>query len=388
MSNKKGGEGMMILARAEGRSGSGGGDYGSFRRGNLGKGRGTPAPERVDVYDLVTQRILEKLEAGTVPWQSSSIARVGLPRNFLTGKTYSGINVFLLASLDFQSPHFLTFRQALELGGHVRKGEKGFPIIKMGVWEKDGDSSGAAGEGEPGKEKRKFLRHYTVFNSSQIDGIQFPEPEKCDTYTPSQQAEVARLIVEGMPKPPQIFEGRKACPHYVPDSDTVELPSRETFRSEWRFYKTLFHELGHATGHASRLNRRTLIENRGMFAPGNEGRKIYCEEELVAEMTAAFLGAHAGIIEDEFENSAAYLKGWMDVLQVKDHKTWLVKAASEAQKAAGFIMGNEPPPSTGAGNGWIDIGSRVDRFPPDLLHDHLNYRDQDEIEEDKIGGFE
>lgn len=329
---------MMILAKAgEHRSG---GDLGELKPVRNGQGRGDTAPERFDVYELVTARILEKLETGTVPWQSSSIARVGLPRNFATGNTYSGINVFLLASLEFQSPYFMTYRQASEMGGQVRKGEKGFPIIKMGVWQKDKGEGQTNTEGDPATEKRKFLRCYTVFNSSQIDGIQFPEHPKCDTYSESQQAEVARLIVEGMPRPPAIFEGRKATPHYLPDSDAVEMPSRETFRAEWRFFKTLFHELAHATGHASRLNRRTLIENRGMFAPGAEGRKIYCEEELVAEMTAAFLGAHAGIIEDGFENSAAYLKGWMEVLNVKDHKTWLVRAASEAQKAADYVLGN------------------------------------------------
>jgi antirestriction protein ArdC len=268
---------------------------------------------------------------------------VGLPRNFSTGKTYSGINVFLLGSLQFESPYFMTFLQAKEMGGNVRKGEKGFPVVKAGTWEpKNGESPTERGEEGGQPEKRMFLRLYTVFNSSQIDGIVFPELPQCETYTESQQAEAARLIVEGMPRPPAIFEGRKACPHYVPDTDTVEIPRRTSFRAEWRFFKTLFHELAHATGHESRLDRRTLRENRGMFAPGAEGRKIYCEEELVAEMTAAFLGAHAGIIEDGFENSAAYLKSWMDALQVKEHKTWLIRAASEAQKAADFILGVQP----------------------------------------------
>ena len=119
------------------------------------------------------------------------------------------------------------------------------------------------------------------------------------------------------------------------------MPSRETFRAEWRFYKTLFHELAHLTGHSSRLNRPSLTENRGRYAVGDH-RKIYCQEELVAEMTAAFLGAQAGIIEDGFENSAAYLHGWLDVLKVKDNKTWLVKAASDAQKAADYVLGTEP----------------------------------------------
>lgn len=332
----KGEETMMILAKAEGpRSGGGVGALKPVKRESR-----DAAPERLDVYELVTGRILERLEAGTVPWQSPSIARVGLPRNFSTGKTYSGINVFLLGSMEYQSPWFMTFLQASELGGHVRKGEKGSPIIKIGIWEKDRGDGSTNSEGEPASEKRKYLRVYTVFNSSQVDGIQFPEPEKCDTYSETQQAETARIIVEGMPNPPSIFEGRKARPHYVPDTDTVEVPSRETFRAEWRFFKCLFHEIAHSTGHASRLNRKTLIESSGMFAPGAEGRKTYCEEELVAEMTAAFLGAHAGIIEDDFENSAAYLRGWMDVLKVKDHKTWLIRAASEAQKAVDYILGD------------------------------------------------
>lgn len=300
------------------------------------------ARERFDAYEAITSRIIERIESGVVPWQSPSIARVGFPRNFSTGKLYSGINVFLLGSQEFQSPYFLTFIQARELGGHVRKGEKGFPVIKVGTWNKEVEGgSAAAGDGEAMSERRKFLKLYTVFNACQIDGVAFPEVPKCETFTESAMAENARRIVAEMPRPPAIHEGRKSFPHYVPELDTVEMPSRETFRAEWRFYKTLFHELAHSTGHEARLNRQSLTENRGRYAVG-EDRKTYCLEELVAEMTAAFLGASAGIIEDGFENSAAYLHGWLDVLKVKDNKTWLVKAASEAQKAADFVLGAAP----------------------------------------------
>lgn len=307
----------------------------------LGENRLPPAPPEkkgLDVYEVITERIIAQLESGTVPWQSPSIARVGFPRNFSTGNLYSGINVFLLGSHEFQSPYFLTFIQARELGGHVRKGEKGFPIIKMGVWKKEIEGGEQSQSEDPATEKRRFLKLYTVFNSCQIDGIEFPEPPKCDAYTESQQAEAARQIVAAMPNPPSLFEGRKAYPHYIPSLDTVEMPSRETFRAEWRFYKTLFHELAHSTGHEKRLDRKSLTENRGIAAVG-EAKKIYCQEELVAEMTAAFLGARAGIIEDDFENSTAYLKGWLDVLKVKDHRHWLIKAASDAQKAADYILG-------------------------------------------------
>ena len=295
--------------------------------------------EPSDVYERITERILLILENGVVPWQSPSIARVGFPRNFATRKFYQGINIFVLGSAEFQSPYFLTYLQAKEMGGQVRAGEKGLPIIKVGTWEKDSkaERQEAVNSAED-FHKLKFLRIYTVFNACQIDGITFPETPPCSVYTESMKNEAARLIVAGMLNPPTILEGRKACPQYIAATDTVEMPSRNTFRGEWRFYKTLFHELAHSTGHSSRLNRRSLVENRGMYAAG-ESRKTYCEEELVAEMTAAFLGAHAGIIEDDFENSASYLKGWLEALRVKDNKRWLVQAASEAQKAADHILG-------------------------------------------------
>ena len=290
---------------------------------------------RVDIYEVVTNQILASIEQGVVPWQSPSIARVGYPRNFLTKKPYSGINVFLLGVQEFQSPHFLTFRQALELGGNVRKGEKGFHIVKVGIWNKPEDTS------EEKTEERRFLRLYTVFNACQIDGISFPEPPKCEAFTVTVQTANARRIVAEMPQRPVIHEGRKSYPHYLPEDDMVEMPSRESFRSEWRFYKTLFHELAHATGHEKRLDRPSLTENRGRYAVG-EDRKTYCLEELVAEMTAAFVGASVGMVEEGFENNAAYLQGWLSMLKVKDNRTWLVKAASEAQKAADFILGAKP----------------------------------------------
>lgn len=293
--------------------------------------------ERFDAYEAITSRIIEKIETGVVPWQSPSIARVGFPRNFSTGKCYSGINVFLLGSQEFQSPHFLTYIQATELGGNVRKGEKGFPVIKVGTWSKESESP-PPGEGQE-PEKRTFLKLYTVFNACQIDGIQFPEVPKAETFTESAMSGNARRIVAEMPCPPVIHEGRHSYPHYKPETDTIEMPSRETFRAEWRYWKTVFHEAAHATGHEKRLNRQSLTENRGRYAVGDD-KKTYCLEELVAEMTAAFLGASAGIIEDDFENSAAYLQGWLDVLRVKDNKTWLVKAASDAQKAADYVLGN------------------------------------------------
>ena len=288
----------------------------------------------IDIYERVTEVILTRLEQGTIPWQSPSIAQVGFPRNFLTKNFYQGINVFLLSSAGYASPWFLTYRQAQELGGQVRKGEKGLLIVKYGTFEKEAPSSKT---GESETLKHGYLKGYTVFNSSQIDGIEFPEIKHPD-YQHSEKVQLAQSIVEGMPQCPQIEEGPHACPHYQIKADKVGMPGRETFATEERFYKSLFHELTHATGHASRLARNTLLENKGMTAAGT-AQRTYAKEELVAEMGAAFLTAHAGIVLDDFENAAAYLKGWLGVLKIKENRRWIVEAASKAQKATKFILG-------------------------------------------------
>jgi antirestriction protein ArdC len=312
------------------------------RSGQSNRG-GTEAEERLDVYETVTERILEHLRKGTVPWRSPCVVRLGPPQNFSTQKLYRGINVFLLGCHEYASPWWLTYLQAKEKGGHVRKGEKGFPVVKWGTYEKalEGEPSGE-NSGDETAGKRGFLKLYTVFNACQIEGIAFPEQNHGrELYTECEQAKAAREMIEGMPNPPVILEGQQNQACYIPALDTVHIPDRRCFVAEWRFYKTLLHEVAHATGHQKRLNRKTLTENFGIQAAG-QGRKIYGQEELVAEMTAAFLGAQAGIIEDGFENSAAYLKSWLDALQVKDHKTWLVKAAADAQKAADYVLGATP----------------------------------------------
>lgn len=129
----------------------------------------------------------------------------------------------------------------------------------------------------------------------------------------------------------------------VGKADLVGMPHRETFPTEERYYKSLFHEFTHATGHASRLARKTLLENQGIMA-GGAARTTYAKEELVAEMGAAFLTAHAGIVMDGFENSAAYLKGWLEVLKARQNRRWIVEAAGQAQKATDLILNqpNEP----------------------------------------------
>ncbi|MEA3207141.1 MAG: hypothetical protein QOE70_198 [Chthoniobacter sp.] len=288
---------------------------------------------KYDIYAAVTNRIIEQLEKGVVSWQSPYFSKVGFPKNFASGQPYHGINVFLLASLRYTSPWFLTYLQAQALGGHVRKGEKGSLVIKYGTYSKQDESAAGAGESE---ETRRYLKGYTVFHASQIEGVSFPEPEALPELPASELCDRAREMAAGMPNAPAIREG-SAIPCYRPSSDSVHMPERRFFTGEEAYYSTLFHELVHSTGHVSRLARKSLIENKGIDAEG-EARKVYAEEELVAEMGASFLCAHAGIIEAEIQNSAAYLQGWIDALKSKDAKGWIIRAASQAQKAADFVL--------------------------------------------------
>jgi antirestriction protein ArdC len=277
-----------------------------------------------DIYQTVTDRMISALESGTAPWQSPYLGAYGLPQNFVTRKTYRGINVWLLAMAGYASPFWLTYRQAQELGGNVRKGEHGSFVVKYGTFEAEDGESGEV-------ENRMYLKGYTVFNACQIEGIEFPQPE-IRPMAADVCAE-ARMIVVGMPKKPTIKHGTTTA-FYQPATDTVSMPDMENMASPEAYFSTLFHELAHSTGAACRLNRKSLVENMGMHA----SRQVYGEEELVAEMSAAFLNAHAGIFEKQSENSAAYIAGWLKVLKGADAKTWVIRAASQAQKAADFIL--------------------------------------------------
>jgi antirestriction protein ArdC len=291
-----------------------------------------------DIYQTVTDRVISLIETGTVPWQSRHFAHVGWPKNFISMKPYQGINVFLLGSLLFTTPWFLTYLQAKALGGHVRKGERGFLVVKYGTYTKTTDSPES---GSPEFEERRFLKGYTVFHASQIEGVSFPPPDGLSEFMPDPGCSRAAGIVANMPNSPTIKEG-VARAFYQPATDSVHMPERGFFVSQEAYYSTLFHELIHSTGHQTRLARKSLIENKGFGFHGDEERKVYAEEELVAEMGATFLNVHAGIGETQVQNSAAYLQGWLKALKSGDAKSWIIRASSQAQKAANYILGFQP----------------------------------------------
>lgn len=284
-----------------------------------------------NVYEIITARIVALLEAGTIPWQKpwSTVSGGGLPRNLASGKGYRGVNVFLLHALGYESPWWLTFKQAQERGGHVRKGEHGAPVVFWKWLETDQVD-------EEGRARRvPLLRYFTVFNVAQCEGIDAPGPATAEQSTQREHTpiEAAEGIVAGMPLRPTISHGGdRAC--YSPALDMVKMPEPVTFKSAEDYHNVLFHELTHSTGHETRLNRKGVSGSDGEWSAF--GSTPYAREELVAEMGAAFLCGQAGIVERTLDNSAAYVAGWLERLR-NDSKLVIV-AAAQAQKAADFIL--------------------------------------------------
>jgi antirestriction protein ArdC len=284
-----------------------------------------------DVYQVITDRIIAQLERGVVPWQKPWQGGEQMPRNLISRHEYRGVNVFLLHAMCFESPFWLTYKQASELGGHVKKGEHACPVVFWKRLQKD-DSS------EPdGKKTIPFLRYYSVFNVAQCEDI---PPDKIPVQNGNQREHCpiteAENIVAAMPKKPEIRHGGgRAC--YSPSLDCVTMPKPETFCSGQDYYSVLFHELTHSTGHESRLNRKGVGATDGEWSAF--GSSPYAREELVAEMGAAFLSGHAGIIERTLDNSAAYIQSWL--ARLKEDRRLIVQAAAQAQRAADFILGRK-----------------------------------------------
>lgn len=282
------------------------------------------------VYEIVTERILEKLEQGTVPWHRPW-AGGRCPKNLVSGKEYRGVNVWLLGSQDYQSPFWVSFRQAKQLGGTVRKGERGTPCIFWKFLARDTEDPKT---GETTTKQIPLIRYYSVFNVEQCDGISHSRLEtQQDEHAPFNPIETAEAIVAGYPDPPSISDDGGGSAYYRPSTDSIHMP-RETFESEGHFYSTLFHEMTHSTGHESRLGRP------GVTNPTRYGTHEYSQEELVAEMGAAFLLAEAGIDSDSLtDNSAAYVASWLKAL--KNDPKLVVLAGAQAQKAVDHITGRE-----------------------------------------------
>ncbi len=281
-----------------------------------------------DVYQMVTNRIIERLEAGVVPWQMPWKTSNGMPRNLVSKHSYRGFNFWYLLSFGFERPYFLTWNQLKELGGSVKKGSKSFEVVfwKMLEFEqKDGET-----------DKVPMLRYYRVFHIDDVEGIdpsKIPSGESHDhDFDPNAACE---QLVEFWEDSPKIKLGcKKAC--YIPSLDRVELPSPRTFYKDEEYYSVLFHELLHATGHERRLNRHEKFPNF------NFASKNYSQEEMIAEMGAAYLCGICGIENATIDNSAAYIQSWLKKL--KGDNKMIVMAASQAQRAVDYILAHQRRP--------------------------------------------
>jgi antirestriction protein ArdC len=286
----------------------------------------TLARSRQTVYQIVTDKILEALDRDIVPWRRSWGGAQLAPRSATTGQHYRGVNVWLLfvsAEIHgYESPWWLTYRQAEALGAQVRKGEKSSLITFWKEWEREDKQTGET-------DKIPVLRYFNVFNAQQCDGLGAKYTSRPDLkrfeHSP---IEACEEIVAGYQNGPALEHGGfRAC--YSPRLDRVLMPRPEVFETREAYYAALFHELAHSTGHEKRLKRESL---------GAQDLEKYGREELIAEMGAALLCGMGGISPATIEDHAAYIAGWSKSLR-QDPKL-AIHSAAAAQRAADTVLGD------------------------------------------------
>lgn len=289
---------------------------------------------RTDVYTRVTSRIIDSLEQGVRPWMrpwsvEHVAGRITRPLRH-NGQPYKGINVLMLwdsaETQGFGNPFWMTFQQAKELGGFVKKGEHGSPVVYANTFKKKETTEA----GDEIEQEIPFLKEYTVFNADQVEGL------PGHFY---QVAEQPRETLERIDHAERFFANSKADiryggtrAYYAVEPDYVRMPPFETFRDAESHAATLAHELTHWTRHASRLNR-----DLGRKKWGDEG---YAMEELVAELGSAYLCADLRITPEVREDHASYIENWLKVL--KDDKRAVFSAASLASQAVDFLHSFQP----------------------------------------------
>lgn len=294
----------------------------------------TPNEKLAQLADQVTYEVITQLEKGKVFWQKPW-SSYGLPKNYKSGRAYEGFNAFYLNYItgkrNFNTPYFITFNQAKELGGNVKKGEKGTQIIFWKIFNNTvGEKTTPAGDTKEIVQTKFVPFIWTVFNIDQIEGVNFALPADVER-TENEIIEGCQQVVNNYPAmAPKIEHGGSEA-YYIPYFDKVQMPNIKTFVNAQAYHSTLFHELIHSTGHEVRLNRFTEEDKATRFGDEN-----YSKEELVAEMGASFLNAFTGIKDVVFENSIAYLQGW--IKRLKDDKTMIIYASTKAFKAANYIL--------------------------------------------------
>jgi antirestriction protein ArdC len=263
-----------------------------------------------DGYQYVTDKIIEGLERGIIPWHMPWKTKgPNRPVNYYTKEPYTGINIMTLfvdmMLFGWSTNYWIGFNQAKKLGGHVKKGEKStLVLLAKTVYDDDGEF------------KYFYFNYLRVFNLDQIEGIELPEIEM-NEFTPDPIPE--QLLARMKNLPPILFEGEQAC--YIPNKDEIHMPAKNSFTCEDGYYATLFHEIVHSTSHTKRLARDT---------------SAYSREELVAELGAAMLCSEANILNNTIENTQAYINSW--IRNFKDKPKMVVQCSSKAHKAVEYLI--------------------------------------------------
>ena len=271
----------------------------------------------MDIYAVITDRMVKEMEAGVIPWRKPWMA-AGRAISHTTGKPYSLLNQMLLG----KAGEWLTFKQVQQEGGSVRKGEKASMVVFWKWIAKEDEETGEI-------QQVPFLRYYSVFHLDQCEGItakhsaMVERPAEADATAEAIIADYVSREGVGL----EYQEGDAA--YYQPSLDRIVLSKLSQFTETAEFYSTAFHEMVHSTGHMKRLAR--------LDTTANFGSETYSKEELIAEIGSAALVNHAGLETDKsFRNSATYVQNWLQVL--KDDKRFIVSAAGKAEKAVNFIL--------------------------------------------------
>ncbi len=280
-----------------------------------------------NLYEIVTLKIIEALSEGVVPWRKPWNSSAHLPCNLKFNRPYRGVNMLLLGLSRFGDHRWLTFKQAQELGGKVKAGEKSTMVV---FWKLPEPKPNQPEPESDAPRPVPILRYFNVFNVEQIEGLSVAPVATTGSLTEKDRIDRADVLATSMPNPPFVEEqGSEAW--YHPEKDMIRIPQITQFDSIDSYYGTLFHELAHATGHPSRLNRKGVTDKIHF---GSEG---YSKEELVAELGSAFCCATVSLDNSLIQDSASYIQGWLSVL--KGDPKMLVYAAAQAQKAADYIKG-------------------------------------------------
>lgn len=277
------------------------------------------------VYEMITERIIEELENGVIPWQKPWSGIHSGAYNRISNKPYSLLNQMILK----HNGEYATFKQWSDLGGKIRKGEKAEVVTFWKIQQIEEINE----DGEKTIKQLPLLRYYNVFHISQVDGVEPKEKLEINEHEPIEQAE--KIKVDYMEREHlQIRETISDKAFYLPTADYIQVPCKEQYQNIEEFYSTLFREIVHSTGHKSRLDRKDI---KDCLYKGDEN---YSKEELTAELGSAFLINMLDIeTEKSFRNSSAYIQSWLRVLKNDTH--FIVSASSRAEKAVKYILNEQ-----------------------------------------------